>query len=461
MVDSSLLLRPTPGSARSIAVAFCFLLCLSFFVERGPYRALRESRAYDFSTLYAAARCWTAGEDPYLVTNLKEQLTQARAPDSLIRQQDVNPCLYFLSAMPLVASIAWLRWSVATVVWCVLSLAFFAASLLVTFRQVRLSVHSRWICCSLSLLFCPAYAGMLYENPSVLACSLVALIVFLPHAWYRTRGILLALALGLKPQIGMVALCALVLWRLWAPLLIGFVFSALVTLAGIVRAGSFAQFTAWSHSQQANFALLTLPGGKGDLGPDSPWALGSLNAQTISALFVRNVHIQDVIVWTFAAALLALYLVSRRVRLGCRNRDLVFFTAWTTTAVYHRYYDAQLFLVLWPALIELWQGLHRKVTMALGGCLCFLVLPSENLIARLLHSEGAVHSGLDVLLFRHQSIAVILMALVALCYWPAENNGSPGSPTKQKPGRRTCRASAFHLIQLRRGLLRGFAAQAG
>ncbi len=387
-------------------------------MQRGPYRAIRYSKAYDFSTLYAAARCWTVGADPYRTPNLKKQLVATGAPDSLVRQQDVNPCLYFLSAMPLVAAVAMLPWRIATVVWCLLCLVSFAASLLVIFRQTPLSFCSKWICCSLALLFCPVYVGLLYENPSVLACSLVALIVVSP--WnYPVQGILLAIALCIKPQVALCAFCVLAIWKLWMPLAIGTGLSVLFAVIGVLRAASLTQLMIWWHSQQANFAINALPGGKSDPSPNSPWAFELLNGQTITALFVRDAHLRDLLLLALAAVLLALFLINRRAGRFDRNRDIVFFTAWTITTTYHRYYDAQLCLLLWPALIELWFGFHRRLAVGFAGCLCLLAVPSQGLLERLTHSQGAVHSVLDALLFRHQPAAVLLIALLAVFCWPA------------------------------------------
>ncbi len=175
----------------------------------------------------------------------------------------------------------------------------------------------------------------------------------------------------------------------------------------------------WWHSQQANFAINAMPGGKSDPGPNSSWAFELLNGQTITALFVQDAHWRDAIVWIFAAVLLAAYILRRRAGNVDRNRDLVFFAAWTTTVAYHRYYDAQLFLLLWPALVELWSQQQRKFAIALGACVCLLAFPSQSLLARVTDSGGAVHSALDVLFFRHQPIAILAIALLALFWWPA------------------------------------------
>lgn len=419
MIGSALFLDREIKPARNIALLLCFLFCLGFFVQRGPYRAIRYSKAYDFSTLYAAARSWTVGVDPYPAADRKDQLRQAGAPDSLIRQQDVNPCLYLISAMPLIASIAWLPWPAANVVWSLLSVGTFAASLLIIVNRTRLSPQSKWICCSLSLLFCPAYVGSLYENPSVLVCSSVALIVFLPETRYGLIGVLLGIALCIKPQIALCAVCALLIWKIWKALFIGAGLSAVCTLIAAGRASTWAQFVVWWHSQQANFAINAMPGGKSDPGPNSSWAFELLNGQTITALFVQDAHWRDAIVWIFAAVLLAAYILRRRAGNVDRNRDLVFFAAWTTTVAYHRYYDAQLFLLLWPALVELWSQQQRKFAIALGACVCLLAFPSQSLLARVTDSGGAVHSALDVLFFRHQPIAILAIALLALFWWPA------------------------------------------
>lgn len=404
---------------KGITVVLLFLSCLALFLERGPYRAVRYSKAYDFSTLYAAGRSWIAGTDPYEVTNLKQQLSESGAPASLVQQQDVNPCLYLVSAMPLVAVIAWLPWHVATVAFCVLCLGILAASLWCVIAQTSLSSRKKWICYSLSLVFCPVYVGMLYENPTCLVCGLVALAIFLPHTSDIVRGILLGLAISVKPQIALYGVCVFAVWKLWTPVLLSTLLSIALTVIGMLRAANLATCINWWHSHQANFALNALPGAKSDPGPNSHWALELLNGQTIAGLFFRAPNIRDLSLWIAAGTLLTAYLIYRGWRRIDRGRDLVFFTAWTTIIAYHRYYDAQVFLVLWPALVKLWSGFHQKLAIAIAACLCLLVLPSEGLIARLLHSDGTIHSAADVLFFRHQPMAILAIALLAVFCWPS------------------------------------------
>jgi hypothetical protein len=112
------------------------LLSLAFFIERGPYRALRDSRSGDFTTVYAASRCWLKHENPYAREDLTLELTRAGAPASLIREQDQHLSLYPISVMPLAAVFAWLPWRAANGAWCLFSLVCFAASIAVLLREL-------------------------------------------------------------------------------------------------------------------------------------------------------------------------------------------------------------------------------------------------------------------------------------------------------------------------------------
>ncbi|MBV9155413.1 MAG: hypothetical protein JO097_04075, partial [Acidobacteriaceae bacterium] len=137
------------------------------------------------------------------------------------------------------------------------------------------------------------------------------------------------------------------------------------------------------------------------------------SGQTISSLFTNNNHLRQAVVWVFAAALLVLYLRFRNgSRDGSKWRDVAFFCALTTTAAYHRYYDAQIFLLLIPLLVELWKAGERKMAAGLGICLLLLAFPSQSVIAKLLGTDTTVHSLPQVILFRHQPLAVIAIALI-------------------------------------------------
>lgn len=398
-----------------IAIAILFCVCLSYLLERGPYRAIRFYESYDFSTVYAAARCWMHGENPYNPEALKKELHEAGATPRLEYQQDLNPSVYLVTAMPLVAAVAWVRWPAANIMWCLLSLGVFAASLIVILRHAKLSKTSKWIFGSIALAFSPTYVGLLRGNPSVLSISLVTLALCVSiDRRTRIAGALLGLALCLKPQVAIGAICVLALLRYWSTLfLAGAIFSTTAAI-GVLGASSFGNNWEWWRSEQQNVAAAYGP--SGDTNPLSVSAFQFLNAQPIFAYAIRNPLWSELAVWIFAAILTAFYLWFRE-RAGVLSpwRDIAFSCVLTIMVIYHRYYDGQLLLLFIPLLVELWTAQNRRMAIFLGICLISLAFPDQTVFAKLMGPQTT--SLLRFILMRHQPMAVLGMGVALIPAW--------------------------------------------
>ncbi len=401
---------------RKIAVTILFAVCLLFFLERGPYRGIRFWRTNDFATVYAAARCWMNGENPYENSGLEKQLRESGAPQNIIDHQSVNPCLYFVSALPIVSLVAWLPWKAANVTWCVLLLGAFAASLFVLVKRTNMPAATRWIFTSAALLFCPTYVGVMYGNPAVLTASVVALAICINcKRRFWAGGLLLGVGLALKPQIALCGVLVWAVWKCWTALFVSFGVLGTAFTVGVLRANSLGRILEWWHTQQRNIAFTLAPGGRGDPSLNDPWSSELLNGQTIPALFTTNFHLCDVLVWTFAAAAVLAYLYRRKEYSQPQPwRDAGFFASVTTFAGYHRYCDGQVFLLLIPFLAVLWEEQSRKLAALLGLCLLLIAFPSQTVLPRLLGPGSTTHLWEQLLLLRHQPLAILAMMLILL-----------------------------------------------
>jgi hypothetical protein len=393
--------------------AALFLLSLVFFIERGPYRALRDSRSGDFATVYAASRCWLKHENPYAREDLTLELTRAGAPASLIREQDQHLSVYPISVMPLETVFAWLPWRAANLAWCLFSLACFAASVAILLRDLG-SLRARLLAASCCLFFSPTYVGVLNGNPSVAAISLVMLsLYFALTNWTMVSGILFAVTLCVKPQIAPCGLLAFLLWRRWSPLFIGLAGATIMTLFATVWISSFGQNWKWWESLKQNTASLALPGGLNDPRPTSPYADGFLNAQTLSYLFTANAPLAEGLVLILSAGLAGLYFhLRRREKTADTRIDSAFLAAITLMMVYHRYYDGQLLLLVIPAVALFWRRGQVRTAWAVGLCLALVAFPSQSFFAKHFEPAAAHLSLFQLIVFRHQPAAVLAMALI-------------------------------------------------
>ena len=406
-------------SEARFTVGLLFFLALLFFFYHGPYRAIRLSQPRDFALIYAEARCWMKGNNPYDEAELsKEFLTQANGPRALVPEKRSHPSVYPPTVLPLLAAFAWLPWANANLLWCLVSTSLFAISLLLTFRATGLSTKHNWLLASALIVFSPTHTGIAMGNPSVLVCSLIAVAIYLALAEHVViSGILLGIAHCFKPQLTICALAVFVTWKCWLPALISLVVPLVAVVASVVRASSLGQYWQWCAMLRQNIIGSFGVEAVNDPGAGHQSSYVLLNTQTVVGLFTRNVRLDDAIAWIIAGAMVLVYFRLRTRTPGdVRWRDLGFFSAITIISAYHRYYDAQILLLLVPFLLKNWH-LHRAIVISLCACLLLIAFPSQSGLALWLGS-GNPSSLSGVILFRHQPLAVLAIGLL-LIPWTA------------------------------------------
>ena len=397
-----------------LAVAALFSLSLLYFLQRGPYRALRETRSGDLATVYAAARCWIHHENPYARPALTRELTDAGAPAALIREQDRHASLYLISAMPLVALIAWLPWLAANVAWCFLSIGLFAASVWVLLARLNVSPDGKWVAASVCLFFSPTYVGVLNGNPSVIAISAAILSIdFALRNRLWASALFFASALCLKPQIALCSLLCFLLWKRWRIVFTGLSVAILISVVAVLQVSALGQKWAWWNSLRQNIASESAPGGLTDPTPSSPYAPQLLNAQTLSTLVTTNRIFAEGLVLAAVAGLTIFYIYWRKRNKNPDPRmDFGFLAAATLAATYHRYYDGELLLLSIPAMVYLWRIRQRGLAWILAVCFAALAFPLQSIFARALGPAATRVSPEQLLLLRHQPAAILVVLVV-------------------------------------------------
>ncbi len=400
-------------------VPILFLFCLAFFIERGPYRAIRYSTTGDFSTVYAAARSWMHGANPYDRATLKTELARAGAPADLQHDQDVNPSVYLPAALPWAFLVAWLPWPPANTLWCLLSVVLFAFSVSAILSRTGLSPRHKLLVASAVLLFSPTYVGIYDGNPAVIVISLVALCICAAaeQGPNLATGVLLGVAMCFKPQIAICGLCVLALWRRWVPIFVGLAVLCVMMAAGLVVVSHLGHTWQWWHSEQQNVAISFQIRGQSDPTPGSHVAWQLLNTQTILSYLITNRRVCDLATWMVAAILTGAFLYKRNEpRTRSMWRDVAFFSAITLVITYHRYYDAQILLLSIPLLLRLWRDRKTIPFVTVSVCLLLLAFPVQTVLARRFGSEAAVASFPQFIALRNQPVAVLILAIAfAFC----------------------------------------------
>jgi len=420
---------------RNFWIAVLFLICSAWFVSRGPYRAIRYSTTGDFSTVYAAARCWIHGSNPYDRGAVKTELVNAGAPSDIQHDQDVNPSVYLPSAFPFVAPLAWLGWIPANILWCLLSLLVLGWSLIEILKITNLTPGSKWLAACAVLLFSPVYVGIYDGNPSVLVISLV-MIAISKAAEERllASGFLLGITLCFKPQIAVCALCVLVVWKCTKPILIGGAVFAGAMLIGIFVVSHFGHNWEWQQTEQQNVAVSFRPGGQSDPRPESHVAWQLLNAQTLASYVVRDRRACDAAVWLTGGLLTALWFARKGAGEETRWRAAGFFAALTLIVTYHRYYDAQLLILLIPALIQFWKNRQHVAAACIGAGLLVLAFPVQSIFAKRLAAAALSASLAQFALLRNQPVAVLEIAVTLALCCVAQPEARPNVPEEGETG---------------------------
>ncbi len=368
--------------------------------------------------MYAAARCWLYGCDPYERDKLKVALSQAGAPLDIQSDQDVNPSVYLPAAMPWMASVAWLPWRVANAAWCLISLAAFGWSVWKILDHSALSATAKWVAASAVLLFSPTYVGIYDGNPGVVAIGLVAGSICLAfEGSMLVSGVVLGVAICFKPQLGICALGVLVLAKCWKAILAATAVAAVSMIIGAFVLSSFGDRDQWRQAERHNLAVSFEPGGQSDPAPSSAVSWQFLNAQTLSSYFSTNRHTYDAVVWIGGGLLTLAFLATRQhMRPQPVWRDVAFCAAMTLILTYHRYYDAQLLVLLLPFVVLLWRANKRRTVLLMGACLGVLAFPIQSFFARRLGAAASVASLRQLLFLRNQPAALlVLVTAITFC----------------------------------------------
>jgi hypothetical protein len=407
--------RARPTRYVSVLVVFC--ISLVFFAVRGAGRAILSGTTVDFAAAYSSARCWIKGHNPYDPVQLRiEFIGSAKGPVQLAPDPKLQPPVYPPTAFPIIAVFAWLPWSEANLSWCIASILLFAGSVVSTLRLIDLPFTAKWAVAGLIVAYSPTHTGVAMGNPSVAAISLTGMaIVCVIKRRPALAGLLLGLAHCLKPQLSVSAIAILLTWRQWWPVLTSGVVALSAIAVSAFRAQTSQRYEQWLLSLRHTIEGSLSAGAINDPSSLNPHSHSLLNLQAVLAVFSSDAIVNNVLVWTVGALMIVVYLHRRRKSLDpSRCRDLCFWSALTILCIYHRYYDAQIFVLSMPSLMALWVA-RRRTMLAIGVCLLVLALPGQTAAATILGHPSLGKLG-TLLLFRHQAIAVFVIALLAMLW---------------------------------------------
>lgn len=353
------------GVAASLILAVCFL----WFAGRGPYRALGDSG--DFTSNITAARAWWDGGNPY--ANADQLVAwQILSPGGGGPAPDPwhTPAVYPPTLLPLLAPLALLPWEAARLILLGVSLGM---TLLLIASLQRLATLS-WreprglLLTAATLALAPLHAAFYKGNLVVWVVAFIAAAAVAAREGNpRRAGVLLGLAIAIKPPLGLpLALVFLLLrgrcpWSMSVP--------ALVVVPGLLFGLFLAQpamwRTPWFATWRENLRLSASPGNVNDFSAANPERFQLVNLQRLLSTLLQDRLVVEMLAAFFTMGLfLMLFLGARRVgrsSLAASPDPLLCLSIAAVASllpVYHRFYDAVLvcFPLAWAIAVWPRQG---------------------------------------------------------------------------------------------------------
>ncbi len=344
-----------------------------------------QGESYDFSMLYASSAALADGGDPYVLADAGAAMA---ARGGQLNQTAV--LLYPPSALVALRPLTWFSWPVSRLLWVGLQLlAFFglAAGLQRLAGAPLQRGATGWLFMMALLLWAPIHTGLHLGQVALPVVFLMVWSVMLAEDGKRVgAGLLLGLAMALKPQLGLAFLPVLILRGHWFAVVWSLAAAGGLHVLGMRRLD--AGVPDWMAHWSANFQAFT-QGGYGDVA--LPWARAQM-VQASALLAALGVAAAVAIGYGFATFAGCFWLLSQwRERL--RSEPLAMMAALSLLALlagYHRSYDAVLALVPMAYGLRLVAARARSVMGgSLVGLLAVFLTPGGTLLAALFPAATA------------------------------------------------------------------------
>jgi hypothetical protein len=351
-----------PGDKWIILCLVVLLLAGAEFLVRGSIRAVQSATLFnDFLSPYIQANAWTRGLDPYSPETLLRLwppdaahflfLPKEVADGTLIAKRGI-PTAYPITALVLLAPLSRLPWHVAYALWLILNLALFAVMLraLVTLAGLSLREPEAILLLAAALALAPFHTGIVTANVSVIVVELAVIAVWAARRHQKVASaVLLALATGLKPQIGLCFVLYYLLRRRWRLVGVTCLLLALMSAVGLLRVQ--LSHTPWLTNYLNDNQVLLQRGILANFTPINPLRFGLTNLQVVLYPLVHSVGVANDLAASFGIVFLTLWalVVYRRNSDDAEVLNLSAIAVLSLLPIYHRFYDAALlvFPVCW------------------------------------------------------------------------------------------------------------------
>jgi Glycosyltransferase family 87 len=366
-----------------------FILASLYFVARGPWRAIHDSG--DFLLVFSAARNWLHGVNPYTPVDLAAT-AQAAGIQATPALFITSPSVYLPSALPILAPLALLPWTIAKALWlaCLVALSLWNIAAFSRIAKDRALLVAAFL-----LAFAPLHTGIGKGQPSVLVCSLIFLSLFTPQPY--VAGCLLGLAMCIKPQLAIGFLLLALGLRQYRKLLAACAVGIASTAIGLLFIAP-----GWLPALRSNLReiVASTSGLASGSEPTSWYQLVNLHILIPEALTRTPLEMVLYAILISVTAFAAVRAVDRRLAPAL-------IASATILIGYHRFYDAQLLWLGIPALLFVTQKL---ASWLLWAAYAVFLVPGQTIVALWVGAKN--DSAGWALLLRHETLALLLICMI-------------------------------------------------
>jgi hypothetical protein len=429
----------------ALCLALLFLAGAEF-VLRGPVRAIDVATDFnDFLSPFIQANAWMLGQDPYSPETLLK-LWPAEAPQFSFLAKEVAdgsiiakrgfPTAYPITSLVLIAPFSLVPWGVAYALWLAINLALFSMMLcaLVALAGFSYREPSAILLVAIALALAPFHTGIVTANVTLVAVELGVIAVWIARKQYNvTTAVLVAVSVGLKPQIGLCFLLYYLARRRWR--VFGFAVFLLVLIAGLGLLRLELGHTAWLRNYLNDNHVLLETGILANFTPINPTRFGLINLQVVLYQLVGSARLANSLALSVGAAFLVVWAVGMR-RSRARNDlellDLSTIAVASLLPVYHRFYDATLLV-----LPLCWVFISFRKARMLASLSLLLMLPfliPGGTILETLQASGRIPSTLasrwwwQMIVMPHQVWMLFFLSVLLLYEMNSliDNESAPG-----------------------------------
>ena len=415
-------IRAKASSRRMRAVALLLLImAVILFAWRGPYKSTQKDG--DFSVVYAAARTWLLGGNPYDYDQINETLDKAGAPGEYRPSADSLQSVYPPTTFITLLDISLLKWSWArpamTIVNCIFLFAIIY--LLIDLAGLPWRGPPAVFLAAMLVGFGPFHTTIWLGQLTIVALVCLVLAICFQHGGRPIAGgIFLGLVAAVKIHFGLPFIAYYLFRRKWTVGFSAILTFAILSIVAVIRlkvAG-----VDWMPSLQENINTMVSAGNNADPTAANPLRYQLINMQYLLHTFLDSRLLVSCITLVFVGvvALGTVYFIRGNTDPRRELLALSMVGVLDLLITYHRYYDAAIIAIAigWAfAAFSTKQRLQSVIVIILSGV---FLLPGSVILQELANRnylpEKLTTSALwEVVIQPHQVWALLIM--VCILFW--------------------------------------------